>query len=210
MGVEPRRLPVHPGGDGHHVRHAAPEVRPQPAGGAGAGGRVSAACCAVGWRNRAHAADVACCQAEKRPHEKAKSYKGFLCSPMWVTGFVLLAILPAPLNLAGNALAPQTIIAAMSGVALVLAQVFPWRRDPRGATARAFGRVDGRVDGGRGGGAGRSAGGGPRAPGHAREPSRSPTPTHVRPPSHVAPSGAPVVAVADCGPTNAGRADDAA
>lgn len=60
---------------------------------------------------------------QERGETKSSYFMGFQLSWMWFLGFVLLVFVPMPLDLAALALAPQSIIAPLSGVTIVLSQV---------------------------------------------------------------------------------------
>ena len=59
---------------------------------------------------------------QERGETKSSYFMGFQLSWMWFLGFVLLVFVPMPLDLAALALAPQSIIAPLSGVTIVLSQ----------------------------------------------------------------------------------------
>jgi len=59
----------------------------------------------------------------RSPSEKFRDYGGLLMSPRWISGFLLLVIIPLPLDLFSLGLAPQSIIAPMSGMTIIFCQV---------------------------------------------------------------------------------------
>merc|ERR1740130_38177 len=48
---------------------------------------------------------------------------GLICSPFWLFGFFVLVIVPLPFDLVALSMAPQSIVAALTGVTIVMVQV---------------------------------------------------------------------------------------
>jgi len=55
--------------------------------------------------------------------EKQKEVAGILCTPMWWVGFLLMTLLCVPGDLLAMALTPQSVLAPLSGVTIVLCQI---------------------------------------------------------------------------------------
>jgi len=66
-------------------------------------------------------------QAALPEDEKYAESGSAILSPMWISGLLLLVAVPFPLDLVAFALAPQSLVVPLTGVTLVLNQVFaPW------------------------------------------------------------------------------------
>lgn len=48
---------------------------------------------------------------------------GYICSPMWLGGFVMLVLIPLPFDLVALSMAPQSIVTALTGATIVMVQV---------------------------------------------------------------------------------------
>ena len=59
-------------------------------------------------------------QQELEDGKKWPGAAGYICSPMWVGGFIMLVIIPLPFDLVALSMAPQSIITALTGATIVM------------------------------------------------------------------------------------------
>jgi len=60
---------------------------------------------------------------QQEGHTSFPQFCGLICAPRWLIGFIMMSIMPLPLDIFALAFAPQSVIAPLSGMTIILVQV---------------------------------------------------------------------------------------